>query len=215
MNKPKVSLKKKIYHEIFDGIVKGDFPIDQFLSEGELAAKYGVSKAPIREALIELCNENVIRSIPRLGYQIVQLNATHVREATELRLIMETAAFRKTAQNFNDSFLEKLSERNKENALQKSRGLLAPEQHWERNCAFHLLLCSFCGNTLLTQTLRDALKLLTRAFCQIYTIAEYQQYVGTDPNSHMEIEAALRKRDFDVAAELLGNDILHMRRHMM
>ena len=174
-----------------------------------------MSKAPIREALIELCNENVLRSIPRLGYQIVQLNINHVKESTELRLILETAAFKKTVQNFNDGFLDKLAERNRENARQKSLGLLAPEQHWERNCAFHLLLCSFSGNTLLTQMLADTLKLMSRAFFQLYTIAEYQAYVATDPNRHMEIESALRKKEFDVAAELLEKDILHMRRHAL
>jgi DNA-binding GntR family transcriptional regulator len=215
MNTPKISLKKKIYNELFEGIVKGYFPLDQFLNEGELATKYGVSKAPIREALIELCNENIIRSIPRLGYQIVQLNITHVRESTELRLILERAAFQKTAQNFNDDFLAKLSDLNKENALQKSMGLLAPEQHWERNCAFHLLLCSFSGNTLLTKMLGDTLKLNRRAFLQLYTIAEYQAYVSSDPNSHTEIEEALKKREFDAAAELLEQDILNMRRHML
>lgn len=215
MNMQKVSLKKKVYNELLDGIVKGDFPLDQFLNEGELAVKFGVSKAPIREALIELCNENVIRSIPRLGYQIVQLNITHVRESTELRLILETAAFKKTVQNFNDSFLTRLSELNKENALQKSKGLLAPEQHWERNCAFHLLLCSFSGNTLLNKMLSDTLNLIRRAFFQLYTIAEYHEYVSTEPNRHVEIEKSLRNGDFGLAAELLEADILRMRNHML
>lgn len=215
MNTQRVSLKKKIYNEVFSGIIKGEFPIDQFLNEGGLAAKYGVSKAPIREALIELCNENVLRSIPRLGYQIVQLNMTHVREATELRFVLEKAAFNKTIHNFDDHMLAKLSEKNKENALQKSQGLLAPEQHWGRNCAFHLLLCSFCGNTLLTKTLESTLNLIRRAFFQIYTIAEYQAYVATDPNRHMEMEEALGKKNYDLAAELLEKDILHMKRHML
>jgi DNA-binding GntR family transcriptional regulator len=211
MSRQKVSLKKKVYNEILDGIVKGDFPLDQFLNEGDLATKFGVSKAPIREALIELCNENVIRSIPRLGYQIVQLNITHVKESTELRLILEMAAFKKTVQNFNDTFLTKLSELNKENALQKSKGLLAPEQHWERNCTFHLLLCSFSGNALLTKMLEDTLNLIRRAFYQLFTIVEYQEYVSTNLNRHMEIEDALRKRNFGLAAELLEKDILRMR----
>jgi len=215
MNAPKISLKKKIYDEIFDGIVKNEFPMDQFLNEGLLAAKYGVSKAPIREALIELCNENILRSIPRLGYQIVQLNITHVKESTEVRFILETAALKKTAQNFNDSYLVKLSEMNKENARQKSMGLLAPEQHWERNCAFHLLLCSFSGNTMLTKMLADTLKLMRRAFFQLYTITEYQAYVAEDPNRHMEIEDALRKKNFEAVADLLEKDILHMRRHAL
>jgi len=215
MSTPKISLKKKIYDEIFDGIVKGEFPMDQFINEGYLATKYGVSKAPIREALIELCNEKILRSIPRLGYQIVQLNLTHIKESIEVRFILEIAAFKKTAQNFNDGFLDKLSTLNKENALQKKKGLLAPEQHWERNCAFHLLLCSFSGNSLLTEMLGETLKLNRRAFFQIYSITEYQDYVALDPNRHMEIEDALRKRDFDLAAELLEKDILHMRKHTL
>ena len=215
MRTPKVSLKKKIYNEIFDGIVNGDFPLDQFLNEGELATRYGVSKAPIREALIELCNENVIRSIPRLGYQIVQLNISHVRESTELRLVLEMAALKKIEQNFDERLVDRLAEMNRENALQKSKGNLTPEEHWERNCAFHLLLCSFSGNTLLTNMLHDTLKLMRRAFCQLYTIAEYQEYVVTDPNRHKEILEALHNRDFSLTETLLEKDILQMRRHVL
>lgn len=211
----KISLKKQIYNELFDGIVKGDFPLDQFLNEGELATKFGVSKAPIREALIELCNENILRSIPRLGYQIVQLNLSHVRESTEVRLILETAAFKKTIQHFRSDFIDQLDEKNRESAKQKSLGFLAPEQHWDRNCAFHLLLCSFSGNAMLTKMLADTLKLMRRAFVQLYTITEYQAYVSTDPNRHIEMVQALQQGDFAMAAELLEKDILPMRQHTL
>ena len=67
----KVSLKEQVYTKIFNDLVVERFPLDEFLTEKQFMELYGVSKAPVREALIELCNEGILRSIPRLGYQII------------------------------------------------------------------------------------------------------------------------------------------------
>ena len=86
------SLKQQIYQQIFEKIINNEFPLNEFLVEGRLAEMFGVSRAPVREALVELCNEKVLRNIPRAGYQIVQLSQRELRDALQLRLILETEA---------------------------------------------------------------------------------------------------------------------------
>ena len=56
----------------------------------------------MREALIELCNEGILRSIPRLGYQIIPVTQKDIANSTELRLLIEMNAFRKMTEFFNE-----------------------------------------------------------------------------------------------------------------
>ena len=67
--KIKESLKNQIYNAILNGILSGEFKPEQILTERELVDKYGCSKAPVREALITLCNDDILRSFPRYGYE--------------------------------------------------------------------------------------------------------------------------------------------------
>ena len=63
----KMSLKEQVYTKIFNDLVVERFPPDEFLTEKQFIELYGVSKATLREDLIELSNEGILRSIPRLG----------------------------------------------------------------------------------------------------------------------------------------------------
>ena len=90
----KMSLKEQVYTKIFNDLVVERFPPDEFLTEKQFIELYGVSKAPVREALIELCNEGILRSIPRLGYQIIPVTQKDITNSTELRLFIEMHAYR-------------------------------------------------------------------------------------------------------------------------
>lgn len=205
------SLKKKIHDEIMDGINKGQFPLDQFLNEGVLTERFNVSKAPIREALIELCNEKILRSIPRIGYQIIQLTERNVKEATELRLLLEIMGLKKAAPLINESALNSISSLNRECEVQMSKNTFTIEQHWEYNIRFHLMLNSFAGNSHINEVLSDTLKLIRRAYVQLYSDTDHDAYISMDLNRHIEVEKAIRDKDFLKAQELLKNDILFIR----
>ena len=69
----KTTVKQQVYNLIFSDVLEGNFPLDEFITEKQLMERYQAGKAPVREALIELCSENILHSIPRLGYQIIQV----------------------------------------------------------------------------------------------------------------------------------------------
>lgn len=73
--KQKNSLKSIVYQETLDGIIRGEYKANQIINEQELVEKFGFSKAPIREALLSLCNEGVLHNIPRYGYEVVRLTS--------------------------------------------------------------------------------------------------------------------------------------------
>ena len=60
-------LSEKIHDEILEMIIKNATDEDMVLNEGRLMEVFQVSKAPVREALIKLCAEGVLQSVPRYG----------------------------------------------------------------------------------------------------------------------------------------------------
>lgn len=90
-----LKLKDQVYEKILDEITEGKYQQNDIITERELIEKYGVSKSPVREALIELCKEDVLESRPRMGYQIRPISIKEISDIVELRIILETAALKK------------------------------------------------------------------------------------------------------------------------
>ena len=83
------NLKEQIYAKIFEDIIRGEYGPEDVLREKALVEKFHVSKSPVREALIELCKEGVLRSIPRYGYEVLRISDRDVEEIRGYRLILE------------------------------------------------------------------------------------------------------------------------------
>lgn len=209
----KTTFKEQAYTSIMNDILEGYFPMDEFLTEKRLIERYEMSKAPIREALVELCNEHVLRSIPRLGYQIVPVTGKEIADAIELRLNLELTAAKKWITSFNDSMLHQISQLNQswwQEVINSEEMTL--KRRWEHNSLFHTTLCSFGGNLLAADVVRRMVELEFRAYAQMLSTPEQQrEFFANETKPHIEIEKALINRDFYLAIELLRNDILTLR----
>lgn len=95
MQKVRNSLKNIVYQETLDGIIRGEYKANQVINEQELVEKFGFSKSPVREALVSLCNEGVLRNIPRYGYEVVRLTRQDVDEMLAFRYILESGMLKK------------------------------------------------------------------------------------------------------------------------
>lgn len=85
------TLKDTIYQKIMNGILSLEYKPNDILTERELIEKYGCSKSPVRDALVTLCNEHVLISHPRYGYEVVRLTQEDVKYILEYRLLLESA----------------------------------------------------------------------------------------------------------------------------
>ena len=104
----KPSLKDEIYAAVLDDIIEGIYKRNEIITEKQLIAKYGVSKSPIRDALIELCKEGVLISHPRYGYEVVRINEREIRDVVDFRILIETGCFRVAAPTFTKEDIEEL-----------------------------------------------------------------------------------------------------------
>ncbi len=81
----------QIYDALRDAIVRVVLRPGQVISEAEMAMSFGVSRTPIREALIRLADEGLIDIYPQAGTFVSRIDLAAVREAQFVRETLETA----------------------------------------------------------------------------------------------------------------------------
>jgi DNA-binding GntR family transcriptional regulator len=81
------STRSQVHAQLRGEIVSLEMVPGQVLSESELADQYGVSRTPVREALIRLADENLVEVVPQLGTFVSRIS---VRDVTEAQFIRET-----------------------------------------------------------------------------------------------------------------------------
>jgi DNA-binding GntR family transcriptional regulator len=205
------TLKKQIYDRVLERIVNKDYPIDYILKEKELSKQFGVSKAPVREALIELCKEDIVRSIPRAGYRIVQFTEKDIHEATELRLLLELAALDRIIPARPET-LRGLSVLVEESHSHQEDATVSLDVWWDNNIRFHVALNAAADNSLLTATLATVLQRLKRAVAQLFRNSPSENYRHFMPGTHGSLLQAIEKGDKKEAKKILSQDILSIRK---
>jgi DNA-binding GntR family transcriptional regulator len=199
------SLKEMIYNEVFQSIIKGDYAANDIISEKMLVEKHQVSKSPVREALVELCNEGILRSMPRYGYAVVQLTRKDIENILSYRVILEGGSLRACIHNITEVqlvMLEKI-----DSACTAHEASCDFFTHWAHNMEFHLKLISFCGNEFSYNMLKKSLDTLTRAYAQFYWDKWNNIEIPTDTKYHVKIINCIRKNDLEGAIHFLKEDI--------
>jgi DNA-binding GntR family transcriptional regulator len=89
------SLAKKAHDAIRNSILSGDWEIGEIYNEKAIAADLGISRTPVREALLELSSQGLIVFLPRKGLMVNRFTRRDVDEIFELRKAIELAAVEK------------------------------------------------------------------------------------------------------------------------
>ena len=98
------------YRTIKDDIISCALEPGEDISEGMLAARYGLGKAPIRSALMRLRQEGLVVSRGRLGNAVSAVTFRDVQEIFQLRLVLEVTAVRLAAGKVDARRLRALNE---------------------------------------------------------------------------------------------------------
>lgn len=86
------SIPERLVEHLRESIVSGEIPADQPIRQDALAARFQVSKIPLREALARLEQDGLVVSHANRGYAVRPLSWQEAREIYELRLQLEPAA---------------------------------------------------------------------------------------------------------------------------
>jgi DNA-binding GntR family transcriptional regulator len=141
------SLAEQAAEQIRLRIIRGDFQLGEALSETALAAELGVSKTPIREAFLRLKTEGLVDIQPQRGTFVFQMTASEVRELSDLRDVLETAALASAMRSDARGLGQALG-----TIVVDMRAALAArraDRYRELDQLFHQRIIDHCGNTFL------------------------------------------------------------------
>ena len=183
-----------------DMILRGEVRPDGRVEEVELSNRLGVSRTPVREALIALEHEGLVASRPNRGFVVLPIDADLVRETYPVLGALESTALRLAGERLRE-VVPKLREINRKLGLERNRA----RQH-ELDHAFHVTLTEACGNPRLLTLLRAEWNRAKRFD------GAHERGMADQAGScaqHEEIIAAIEKGRFEDAARVLDE---HWRR---
>lgn len=197
------SLKEYVYQDLYQDILNARIIPGQSLTEKELVEKFNISKSPIREALISLCNEGILRSIPRYGYEVVSISQEDMQRAKETRILIEQSALEAYFALIKKEDIDAMRR-----VLDENKGKeMDIIDHWDKNMRFHVALANCYGNKFITQYLEKVMTFMTRGYIQYqYAKRKHMSFTG-ESTIHSELVDAIDSGDKKNALLLLRKDI--------
>jgi DNA-binding GntR family transcriptional regulator len=192
---------ERVYAALRRKVIDSELAPGSQILEQELAIALGVSRTPLREALVRLENEGLLEIIPRHGVRIIPMSVADMKEIYQVLVGLEGAAAAALAsQPPSSSALDELDaicERME--ARLKASDITGWALEDER---FHLKIVELAGNRRLREIVSNCWDQAHRARMFTLRLQTHPQ-PAQSMKEHRQIIAALRKRDAGKAESLL------------
>jgi DNA-binding GntR family transcriptional regulator len=213
------ALVDKLASDLQQRVLSGAIPSGARLRQNALAAEFGVSRTPIREALRKLQAAGFVDLQPHRGALVRGLSPREIRDAYEVRAELEALAAELAAARLRHDQLDRLYEAQ----AQFAEGLAATVEArdagedagerqafvWGRaNDQFHQVIQEAAGNDVLVATLTHLHRSFPRDLSKL-VLAESTPLLRANVREHEEIVAALERRDGDEARDLMRRHVRH------
>lgn len=198
----RLSASDQIAEALRDAIVEGQLPTGEVLRQDEIAARFHVSKIPVREALKRLEAEGLVSFAKNRGAVVAGLSPAEILEYMDIRAMLEARAAGLAAARITDERLAEARDKLAEFCASPNTG------RWgELNWQFHSTLYADADRPILLAEIRalyDKVERYVRALLAMTTQTEMPK----TQREHAAILDAFARRDPDAAAALTRAHVL-------
>lgn len=194
MGKRNEKLNNEVYTAVKEDIINGKYPGGSFITEADLCQQFGVSRTPVREALLRLSNDRILNLIPNRGALVPHITLNDIIELYQLRIANDGMAAYLSNERQTPELLHAL-----ESSVAREEALFHVEEPNAQDISredfvFHQLLVNSCGNRRLIETIN----LVQNEMSRIVRISADQYAFDTLGNSlqfHKKILDTFYKND--------------------
>jgi DNA-binding GntR family transcriptional regulator len=179
------SMSAEVVDHIRSSIFNGTLKPNQRVPQDAIAAELGVSRVPVREALISLEQNGLVASEPHRGVFVVPIRAEDVDDHYRMYGMIQGLAAARAVNRITEPVLERLESLHREMCSSED-----PVRLRELNFEFHALINKTGGSTRVRSVLRHLSHNLPRELYYLSPGASPEANVG-----HARILEALRNRD--------------------
>jgi len=196
------TLRGRVTDSVRNAILQGVLEPGGQLNQAQIAAKLGISRGPLREALRQLEEEGLVQSYPHKGTFVTEITSVYIEEVYSIRRVLETFAVRRMISYNDPQVLEQLQRI----VAEMLRATDAGDGHElnELDFQFHNAILLGAQHTLLMQlwkSIEVGVRRMVVLRHGIYT--NLHEIVG----NHPDLVAAIEAQDADRAAQLLDTHI--------
>jgi GntR family transcriptional regulator, rspAB operon transcriptional repressor len=201
------SAAQRIENELRRLIIALELPPGSRLSEQDIAERHGVSRQPVREALIGLARTRLVEIQPQRGTTVVKISVRKMMEARFVREAIETAVVRRACASFDQQSRERIND-----LLEMQEQAARRDDHdaFQRyDELFHIALAEGAGCPLAWEAVQDIKAHMDRV-CQL-TLPNPEAMLPLI-DQHRAIVAAIDARDEEAAAEAMRHHLTEILR---
>jgi DNA-binding GntR family transcriptional regulator len=178
------SLREQVYGFLRAEMARGGLQPGEFLDLNELAARLGISRTPLREALLHLESQGFVTVLPRRGFRLNALTLDDIRHFYEIIGALEAAALRSVGQTLGPVDFARM--RALDAAMADAVAARDFDRYYEANLAFHDVYLRRSDNVrlvsqvhLLKQRLYDwpRRETMVQAWEQ-HSVVEHEDFLG-------------------------------------
>jgi DNA-binding GntR family transcriptional regulator len=200
--------REEIYRKLREEVLSCVIMPGQSLHENHLADRFGVSKSPIRDALMRLEADGLVTVQSRKGYRVAPVSVSDAGDMYELRAKIEEAVMEIVAQSATDEELASLDRFRNPDAWKDKGGFIA------YNREFHRTVAGFCRNKRLKAVALDLIEQFDRfTFISLAVIGP--EHFDRPLSDHVAIINQLQAREPRKAARLVGQHLERGRKRVV
>ncbi len=196
---PKRSRPTDVLADLRDAILDGSLGPGKPLRQDKLAASLGVSKIPVREALLRLVAEGLVSVEANRGFAVTRLESEEADEILDIRAVLECRAVLLAVPHMSDATIAEATQ-----ILDEAELTTSIDRWGELNWAFHALLYEPANRPKLNQLIRQISNQTERYIRVLITNSDYR---STAEREHRTILAACALRNEEAASALLAQHI--------
>ncbi|MDT0451370.1 GntR family transcriptional regulator [Streptomyces hesseae] len=196
----------RVYAHVKEAVLQRRYEGGTLLTEGDLAQAVGVSRTPVREALLRLEGEGLLKLYPKKGALVLAVSAQEIADVVETRLLVEKHAVGKAvpAPPGLIARLEELVDDMREQAAADDLNAVSRSDR-----AFHAEIVRSAGNRILSdlyEQLRDR-----QLRMGVAVMHAHPDRIAKNIAEHTEILTALRSGDAAAATDIVHRHVSWVR----
>ena len=198
------------YETIKTSILSLDLPMGAQISIEEVAEEMQVSRTPIREALLRLEGDGLVRAVPRVGFFVTEITRRDLEELFELRALLESYAAKRAALMLTDADLVHIDELLTTSCQAVEAVNL--EEFLEHEIALHAAITEHAQNSHLLKVMES---LANQTYRERVLSLKSLENVRASCVEHHRIVTALRERDAEGAGTAMWEHIWAVKDRML
>ncbi len=205
----RASLREQVTEALRAAVITGAMRPGALYSAPALAAKFGVSATPVREAMLDLAKAGLIEAVRNKGFRVTELSEHELDDITQIRALIEVPTVAAIAERCHGPIADIVAELRpvaRQIVADAERGDLIGYVESDRR--FHLELLALAGNAQLVAVVGEL-----RSRSRLYGLQQLVERgtLGASAREHEELLDLVLAKDADGAASLMRRHIAHVR----